>query len=49
MPTRPRTLGLDEFGRRVLGVGEGGKVVLRRIPRPRPSGGMTHPAAPERV
>ena len=41
-----RTLGLDEFGRRVLGVAEGGEVVLRRIPQPRPPGGMAHPAAP---
>ena len=37
------TLGLDEFGRRVLGVGEGDEVVLRRIDQPRPPGGMAHP------
>ena len=42
----PRTLGLDEFGRRVLGVAEGGEVVLRRIAQPHPPGGMAHPAAP---
>ena len=39
------TLGLDAFGRRVLGVGEGDEVVLRRIGQPRPPGGMAHPVA----
>ena len=39
------TLGLDAFGRRVLGVGEGDEVELRRIGQPRPPGGMAHPAA----
>ena len=37
------TLGLDAFGRRVLGVGEGDEVVLRRVAQPRPPGGMAHP------
>ena len=37
------TLGLDAFGRRVLGVGEGDEVVLRRVGQPRPPGGMAHP------
>ena len=46
MDADPRTLGLDEFGRRVLGVGEGGEVVLRRIAQPHPPGGMAHPASP---
>jgi N-methylhydantoinase B len=36
-------LGLDEFGRRVLGVEAGDEVVLRRIAQPRPPGGMAHP------
>ena len=40
----PRTLGLDEFGRRVLGVGEGDEIVLRRVAQPRPPGGMAHPS-----
>ena len=39
------TLGLDEFGRRVLGVGGGDAVVLRRVAQPRPPGGMAHPSA----
>ena len=39
------TVGLDAFGRRVLGVGEGDEVELRRIAQPRPPGGMAHPAA----
>ena len=39
------TLGLDEFGRRVLGVDAGDVVVLRRIAQPRPPGGMAHPPA----
>ena len=39
------TFGLDEFGRRVLGVDEGDEVVLRRIAQPRPPGGMAHPPA----
>ena len=39
------TLGLDAFGRRVLGVGEGDEVELRRIAQVRPPGGMAHPAA----
>ena len=39
------TLGLDTFGRRVLGVGEGDEVELRRIAQPRPPGGMAHPPA----
>ena len=39
------TLGLDAFGRRVLGVGEGDEVELRRIAQPRPPGGMAHPPA----
>ena len=38
------TLGLDAFGRRVLGVAEGDEVVLRRVAQPRPPGGMAHPA-----
>ena len=38
------TLGLDAFGRRVLGVGEGDEVLLRRIDQPRPPGGMAHPS-----
>ena len=42
----PRTLGLDEFGRRVLGVDEGGEAAIRRIAQPRPPGGMAHPASP---
>ena len=37
------TLGLDAFGRRVLGVGEGDEVGLRRIAQGRPPGGMAHP------
>ena len=40
-----RTLGLDTFGRRVLGVGAGDEVELRRIAHPRPPGGMAHPPA----
>ena len=39
------TLGLDAFGRRVLGVGEGDEVELRRIAQPHPPGGMAHPPA----
>ena len=39
------TLGLDAFGRRVLGVGEGDEVMLRRVAQPRPPGGMAHPSA----
>ena len=39
------TLGLDTFGRRVLGVGEGDEVELRRIAQPHPPGGMAHPPA----
>ena len=39
------TLGLDAFGRRVLGVAEGDEVELRRIAQPHPPGGMAHPAA----
>ena len=39
------TLGLDAFGRRVLGVGEGDEVEVRRIAQPHPPGGMAHPAA----
>ena len=38
------TLGLDEFGRNVLGVNDGDEVVLRRVGQPRPPGGMAHPA-----
>ena len=41
----PRTLGLDEFGRRVLGVDEGGEAAIRRIAQSRPPGGMAHPAS----
>ena len=37
------TIGLDAFGRRVLGVAEGDEVELRRIARSRPPGGMAHP------
>ena len=36
-------LGLDEFGRDVLGVDAGDEVVLRRVGQPRPPGGMAHP------
>ena len=39
------TLGLDAFGRRVLGVAEGDEVELRRIAQSRPPGGMAHPRA----
>jgi len=39
------TLGLDAFGRRALGVAEGGEVELRRIAQPCPPGGMAHPPA----
>ena len=39
------TLGLDAFGRRVLGVGEGDEVELRRIAQRHPPGGMAHPRA----
>ena len=39
------TLGIDAFGRRVLGIGEGDEVVIHRIALPRPPGGMAHPPA----
>ena len=39
------TIGLDAFGRRVLGVAEGDEVEMRRIAHLRPPGGMAHPAA----
>ena len=37
------TIGLDAFGRRVLGVAEGDEVELRRVAQSRPPGGMAHP------
>ena len=37
------TLGLDGFGRNVLGVDAGDEVALRRVGQPRPPGGMAHP------
>ena len=39
----PGALGVDAFGRRVLGVDDGDEVVLRRVGQPRPPGGMAHP------
>ena len=38
------TLGIDEFGRSVLGVVEGDEVAIRRVGQSRPPGGMAHPA-----
>ena len=38
-------LGLDSFGRNVLGVSDGDEVEFRRIAQPHPPGGMAHPSA----
>ena len=37
------TVGLDAFGRHVLGVSEGDEVVLRLVGQSRLPGGMAHP------